>query len=57
MGLTVRDGYGQTETTLLIGNLPGRPVKPGPWADRCPVCPWSWSTRPPATCRRGRNLS
>jgi acetyl-CoA synthetase len=28
-GLTVRDGYGQTETTLLVGNLPGMPVKPG----------------------------
>jgi acetyl-CoA synthetase len=28
-GLTVRDGYGQTETTALIGNPPGRPVKPG----------------------------
>jgi acetyl-CoA synthetase len=28
-GLTVRDGYGQTETTLQIGNMPGQPVKPG----------------------------
>ena len=28
-GLTVRDGFGQTETTLLIGNAPGRPVVPG----------------------------
>lgn len=28
-GLTIRDGYGQTETTLLIGNLPGQPVKAG----------------------------
>jgi acetyl-CoA synthetase len=28
-GLTIRDGYGQTETTLLVGNLPGRPVSPG----------------------------
>jgi len=28
-GLTVRDGYGQTETVLLIGNPPGAPVKPG----------------------------
>ena len=28
-GLTVRDGYGQTETTLQIGNFPGQPVKPG----------------------------
>jgi acetyl-CoA synthetase len=28
-GLTVRDGYGQTETTLQIGNFPGQPVTPG----------------------------
>ncbi len=28
-GLTIRDGYGQTETTLQIGNSPGLPVKPG----------------------------
>jgi acetyl-CoA synthetase len=28
-GLTVRDGYGQTETTAVIGNPPGQPVKPG----------------------------
>jgi acetyl-CoA synthetase len=28
-GLTIRDGYGQTETTLQIGNFPGQPVKPG----------------------------
>ncbi|MBV9860404.1 MAG: AMP-binding protein [Alphaproteobacteria bacterium] len=28
-GLTIRDGYGQTETTLQIGNTPGQPVKPG----------------------------
>ncbi len=28
-GLTVRDGYGQTETTAAIGNPPGAPVKPG----------------------------
>jgi acetyl-CoA synthetase len=28
-GLTIRDGYGQTETTLLIGNPPGQTVKPG----------------------------
>jgi acetyl-CoA synthetase len=27
--LTVRDGYGQTETTALIGNTPGQKVKPG----------------------------
>ena len=28
-GLTVRDGYGQTETTAQIGNPPGEPVKLG----------------------------
>jgi acetyl-CoA synthetase len=28
-GLTVRDGYGQTETTAQIGNPPGQQVKPG----------------------------
>jgi acetyl-CoA synthetase len=28
-GITVRDGYGQTETTLQIGNFPGQTVKPG----------------------------
>jgi acetyl-CoA synthetase len=28
-GLTVRDGYGQTETTAQIGNPPGQPVKLG----------------------------
>ncbi len=28
-GLTVRDGYGQTETTAQIGNSPALPVRPG----------------------------
>jgi acetyl-CoA synthetase len=28
-GITVRDGYGQTETTALVGNSPGQAVKPG----------------------------
>jgi acetyl-CoA synthetase len=28
-GITVRDGYGQTETTAQLGNSPGQPVKPG----------------------------
>ncbi len=27
--MTMRDGYGQTETTLQIGNPPGQPVKHG----------------------------
>jgi acetyl-CoA synthetase len=28
-GLTIRDGYGQTETTALAGNSPGQPLKVG----------------------------
>jgi len=28
-GLTIRDGFGQTETTAVVGNSPGQPVKPG----------------------------
>jgi acetyl-CoA synthetase len=28
-GLTIRDGYGQTETTAQIGNPPGQPLKSG----------------------------
>lgn len=28
-GLTVRDGYGQTETTAQVGNSPGQPVRVG----------------------------
>lgn len=28
-GLELRDGYGQTETTALIGNMPGDPLVPG----------------------------
>jgi acetyl-CoA synthetase len=29
LGLTVRDGFGQTETTLQVGNPPGQEVVPG----------------------------
>lgn len=28
-GITLRDGYGQTETTAQIGNTPGQKLKPG----------------------------
>jgi acetyl-CoA synthetase len=28
-GLTIRDGFGQTETTVQVANTPGQPVKPG----------------------------
>ncbi len=28
-GIRIRDGFGQTETTAVIGNPPGQPMKPG----------------------------
>jgi acetyl-CoA synthetase len=28
-GITIRDGFGQTETTAIVGNSPGQAVKPG----------------------------
>lgn len=28
-GITLRDGFGQTETTALVGNSPGQKLKPG----------------------------
>ena len=28
-GVRIRDGFGQTETTVQIANTPGQPVKPG----------------------------
>lgn len=28
-GVTIRDGFGQTENVLLLGNFPGQPMKPG----------------------------
>jgi len=28
-GITLRDGYGQTESTLMVGNLPGGEIKAG----------------------------
>lgn len=38
-GLTVRDGYGQTETTALIANTPGVPVKAGSMGRPLPGVP------------------
>jgi acetyl-CoA synthetase len=37
-GVSVRDGYGQTETTALIGTTPGMPRRPG-WLGR-PLPGW-----------------
>jgi len=38
-GLTVRDGYGQTETTAQIGNTPGSRVDPGSMGRPLPGVP------------------
>ena len=38
-GLTIRDGYGQTETTAQIGNTPGSVVKPGSMGRPLPGIP------------------
>ncbi|MEV0672519.1 AMP-binding protein [Mycobacterium sp. NPDC050441] len=38
-GLTIRDGFGQTESSLLVGNTPGQPVKPGSMGRPMPGVP------------------
>lgn len=38
-GITIRDGFGQTETTAQVGNPPGQAVKPGSMGRALPGCP------------------
>ena len=38
-GLTIRDGYGQTETSAQVGNTPGTPVRPGSMGHPLPGVP------------------
>jgi len=38
-GMTLRDGYGQTETTASVGNAPGSTVKPGSMGRPLPGVP------------------
>ncbi len=38
-GLTIRDGFGQTETTIQVANMPGQPVKPGSMGRPLPDVP------------------
>jgi acetyl-CoA synthetase len=38
-GLTIRDGYGQTETSAQVGNTPGTAVKPGSMGKPLPGLP------------------
>ncbi|HVB10717.1 MAG TPA: AMP-binding protein [Bacillota bacterium] len=35
-GLTIRDGYGQTETVCVVGNFPDLPLRPGSMGKPCP---------------------
>jgi acyl-coenzyme A synthetase/AMP-(fatty) acid ligase len=37
-GITIYDGYGQTENTLLVGNYPGLEVRPGAMGKPSPGC-------------------
>src|SRR5262245_4304196 len=38
-GMTIRDGYGQTEMTAAVGNTPGSLLKPGSMGRPLPGCP------------------
>src|SRR6185437_11786854 len=38
-GITIRDGFGQTETTAQVGNPPGQPIKVGSMGRPLPGCP------------------
>jgi acetyl-CoA synthetase len=38
-GLTIRDGYGQTEMTAVVANSPGSPVRDGSMGRPNPGCP------------------
>jgi acetyl-CoA synthetase len=38
-GITIRDGFGQTETTAQVGNSPGQAVKPGSMGRPLPGMP------------------
>ena len=37
-GVTIYDGYGQTENTLIVGNFPGLEVRPGSMGKPSPGC-------------------
>ncbi len=38
-GRTIRDGFGQTETSAQVGNSPGQPIKPGSMGRALPGVP------------------
>jgi acetyl-CoA synthetase len=37
-GLSIRDGFGQSETTAQVGNTPGQPIRPGSMGRPLPGC-------------------
>ncbi|GAB2807739.1 AMP-binding protein [Streptomyces daliensis] len=37
-GVTIRDGFGQTETSVQVANCPGQPLKPGSMGRPVPGC-------------------
>ena len=56
-GLTIRDGYGQTETTAQVGNSPGQPVRPGSMGRRFAGLPGRPARRERRAVRRRRDLA
>ena len=50
-GLTVRDGYGQTETSAQVANPPRPSCTRARWAGRFPATAWCWSSRRPGSAR------
>ena len=55
-GITIRDGYGQTETTAQIGNTPGQTVKPGSMGRPLPGYRVALLDADGQAGRRGRDL-
>jgi acetyl-CoA synthetase len=51
-GPTIRDGFGQTETTVLVGNSPGQPIKFGSMGRPLPGFDIVLVDPSPQTCRR-----
>ena len=53
-GLTIYDGYGQTETTILVANYPCMEVKPGSMGKPAPGFDVATSMPTPAPARQAR---
>jgi acyl-coenzyme A synthetase/AMP-(fatty) acid ligase len=56
-GMTIRDGFGQTETTAQIGNPPASRSSPARWAARCPATDRAARPRRQADATRARSAS